>query len=156
MRLRLTTRPLPQRFREPTREMCRRILKHYPSTTAFVVIGSVATGTWEEDSDLDLVWVFRGRLRREWHDELDYWYEGPVELVPFNLSQVRKHFRLHSPMGTCDPTGNRPLRPRRAARPVAPAQVGTAQTAAVRPGSKVRGRAGGESERRRAVKPPVA
>jgi len=79
--------------------MCRRILKHYPSTTAVVVIGSVATGTWEEDSDLDLVWVFRGRLRREWHDELDYWYEGPVELVPFNLSQVRKHFRLHSPMG---------------------------------------------------------
>lgn len=89
---------LPPRFRRPARDMCGRVLSQYPNTAAFIIIGSVATGTWEDDSDLDLVWVYRGRLRRKWREELDYWHEGPVELVPFNMSKVREHFRLHSPM----------------------------------------------------------
>lgn len=78
--------------------MCRRLLSGYPHTVALIVIGSVALGAWQHDSDLDLVWVHRGRLPRRWREELDYWGEGPVELVPFNMTQLRRHFRQHSPM----------------------------------------------------------
>jgi hypothetical protein len=94
----LRTRRLPAVYRVDTREVCRRILSLYPNTTALVVIGSVTTGTWDRDSDLDLVWVYRGKLRRKWREELDYHHDGPVELVPFNLTQVGTHFRQHSPM----------------------------------------------------------
>ena len=70
----------------------------FTDTVALIVIGSVARGTWEWDSDLDLVWIHRGHRPRTWRDHLLKWYGGPVELLPFNLTQVRRHFRQHSPM----------------------------------------------------------
>jgi predicted nucleotidyltransferase len=78
--------------------MCHRILAKYPGTVAFVVIGSVALGSWEPDSDVDLVWVLRGRRRKDWHRELDYDYSGVVELVPLNISSLLEHLARRSPM----------------------------------------------------------
>ena len=89
---------LPGRYREPVRVSCRKIMRLYPNTLALVVIGSVAVGTWEEDSDLDLVWIYRGRLRRKWREEMGYDYSGVVEFVTFNLSEVRRHMAWQSPM----------------------------------------------------------
>lgn len=96
MPLRLTGLPPP--YREPARRVCRRLRSTYPSTTCLVVIGSVAMGSNEPDSDLDLVWVYRGRLRRRWYEEVGAYDDPVVELVPLNLGQVRRHFRQHSPL----------------------------------------------------------
>ncbi|MEW6357334.1 MAG: nucleotidyltransferase domain-containing protein [Planctomycetota bacterium] len=89
---------LPSPYRRPVQAMCRRILRQYPNTAAFVVIGSVADGSWAPDSDADLVWVISGRRRKKWHDELDYDYEGVVELVTMNLTSLKEEFAQHSPM----------------------------------------------------------
>jgi len=89
---------IPPRWRPQLRAACRKILARCPNTLALVVIGSVALGSWEEDSDLDLVWVARGRRRRTWRDESMSGYPDVVELVPFNISEVRRHFAWRSPM----------------------------------------------------------
>ncbi|MEW6752529.1 MAG: nucleotidyltransferase domain-containing protein [Candidatus Latescibacterota bacterium] len=89
---------LPETYRQAAGEMAHRLLADYPRTVALVVIGSVARGTHQDDSDLDLVWVHRGKLPRRWRERLGYWGEGTVELVPFTLKQVAAHFRQHSPM----------------------------------------------------------
>ena len=89
---------LPHSFRKPVRATCRKLLKLYPNTLALVVIGSVALGTWEEDSDLDLVWIVRGHRRKNWREELGYDYAGLVELVTLNLSELRRHLAWQSPM----------------------------------------------------------
>jgi hypothetical protein len=102
---------LPAQYRKPVRALCRVILQRYPNTAAFAVVGSVADGSWDQASDLDLVWVRRGRLRKRWHEELDYHFEGVVELVPMNLAELRHRFAQHSPMAhaiqrgivLCDP-----------------------------------------------------
>jgi len=87
---------LPAQYRQPVRAMCRKILRRYPNAAAFAVIGSVADGSWEPDSDVDMAWVTRGRLRKKWHDELDYHYEGVVELVTLNVSSLRRNFAQNS------------------------------------------------------------
>lgn len=74
------------------------IFAQYPNTAAFVIIGSVADGSWEENSDVDLVWVLRGKRRKRWHRELDYDYSGVVELVTLNVSELKRHFARHSSM----------------------------------------------------------
>ena len=89
---------LPEFYQLPARRLCRRLLSTYPNTVSLVVIGSVAMGTHDSDSDLDLVWAYRGRRRRHWRDEIDYWHQSLVELVPLNMTQVRTHFRQHSPL----------------------------------------------------------
>jgi len=76
--------------------MCRLILSHYPNTLAFCVIGSVADGTWENDSDVDLVWILRGRRRKQWQEELGYDYAGRVELVPLNIKELKRHHAQNS------------------------------------------------------------
>jgi hypothetical protein len=104
---------LPEPFRAPAEEWARKILAQYPNTAALIVIGSAALGTWDAQSDLDLVWVLRGRRRKRWDQELDYHYEGPVDLVPLNMQALRRHFAQHSPMAHAiqqgvaiyDPTG---------------------------------------------------
>jgi len=98
MRTKICIGELPGRYRKPVHVACRKLLRLYPNTLALVVIGSVALGTWEEDSDLDLVWIFRGRLRRKWREEMGYDYSGVVEFVTFNLSEVRRHMAWQSPM----------------------------------------------------------
>ena len=94
----LTLRQLPQQYRRPADHMGRRLLSSFPNTVALIVIGSVAADAWQPDSDLDLVWIYRGRRPRRWWTELDLWGKGPVELVPFNMTQLRRHFRQHNPM----------------------------------------------------------
>lgn len=89
---------LPELYQLPARRLCRRLLSTYPNTVSLVVIGSVAMRSHDGDSDLDLVWIYRGRLRRHWRDEIDYWHQSPVELVPLNMTRVRTHFRQHSPL----------------------------------------------------------
>jgi hypothetical protein len=91
-------RQLPQPYRAAARAMCHAILRRYPRTAAFIVIGSVADGSWQPDSDLDLVWVLRGRRRRGWREELDYHEEGVVELVPLELAGLKRQFAWCSPM----------------------------------------------------------
>ena len=89
---------IPPLFRPPLRVLCRRILTRYPDTAALVVIGSVALGSWEEDSDVDLVWVASGRRRKRWEEELDYHYDGVVELVLLNRSSLKAHVAERSSM----------------------------------------------------------
>lgn len=98
MKASVGVRELPQPYRAAARAMCRAILRRYPRTAAFVVIGSVADGSWQPDSDLDLVWVLRGRRRKHWREELDYHDEGVVELVPLELAGLKRQFALRSPM----------------------------------------------------------
>ena len=89
---------LPEAYRSPARQTCRRLLDAYPNTVCLVVIGSVAMGTHAPDSDLDIVWVHRGRLRRRWYDEVGIWDQDSVELVPLTMKHLRRHFRQHSPL----------------------------------------------------------
>jgi predicted nucleotidyltransferase len=98
MKAAIRVNDLPSPYRKPVRSVCRKLLALYPNTLALVVIGSVALGSWEEDSDLDLVWVVRGRRRKKWREELGYDYSGLVELVTFNLADVRRHLAWQSPM----------------------------------------------------------
>jgi len=78
--------------------VCRRILAAYPNTAAFAAIGSVADGSCDADSDVDLVWLLQGRRRRRWYEELEYNYEGAVELVPLNMGELRRQFAQCSPL----------------------------------------------------------
>ncbi|MBL7077591.1 MAG: nucleotidyltransferase domain-containing protein [Kiritimatiellae bacterium] len=94
----MRTDRLPQQYQEATQALLSKTLRIYPRTVAFVVIGSVADGTCKPDSDLDVVWIHRGKRKRHWYDRVDYDYDGPIELVVFNLKQVRNQFRQHSPM----------------------------------------------------------
>ncbi|MBT3296566.1 MAG: hypothetical protein HN383_14955 [Verrucomicrobia bacterium] len=55
-------------------------------------------GTWKPDSDLDVVWIHHGKRRRHWYENVDYDFDGPIELVLFDLKRVRDHFRQQSPM----------------------------------------------------------
>ena len=98
MRRTIHTRLLPERYRAPVRDMCRKILNAYPNTAAFAVIGSVADGSCDGDSDVDLVWVVRGRRRRRWYEELAYSYEGTVDLVPLNVGELRRQVAQCSPL----------------------------------------------------------
>lgn len=84
---------LPEPYRRPAREFCGRVLDAYPNTVCLVAIGSVAAGTHDADSDLDIVWIHRGRLRRRWYEELAVWDQEIVELVPLVVKQLRRHFR---------------------------------------------------------------
>lgn len=92
------TAPLPEPFRARAEEMARRILERYPNTAALFVIGSVAMGSWELDSDVDIVWVLRGRRRKRWWEELEYEFDGPVDIVPLNMAALRADFAGSTPM----------------------------------------------------------
>ena len=89
---------LPPQYRAPAQALLSKTLVIYPRTVALAAIGSVADGTWLPDSDLDVVWIHRGRRKQSWHERIAYDYESRVELVAFNLKQVHEHFRQHSPM----------------------------------------------------------
>ncbi|MDP6631851.1 MAG: nucleotidyltransferase domain-containing protein [Kiritimatiellia bacterium] len=89
---------LPQQYQATAEALLSKTLRAYPHTVAFVVIGSVADDTWKPDSDLDVVWIHRGRRKRRWYEHVDYDYDSPIELVVFDLKRVRDHFRQHSPM----------------------------------------------------------
>ena len=93
---RLHLQRLPEPYRQPAGQICRRLMSAYPNTAALIVIGSVARGTWQPDSDLDLAWIHRGRRPRQWRDHVFEWCVDPVELVPLNLTQVRRHVLAHA------------------------------------------------------------
>ena len=125
MKRTIDVRLLPERYRAPVRDMCRKILGAYPNTAAFAVIGSVADGSCDTDSDVDLVWLLRGRRRRRWYEELGYSCEGTVELVPLNVSELRRQFAQCSPLAQSiqhsivlyDPQGQIRRLPRKALGP---------------------------------------
>ncbi len=89
---------LPQQYRERAHALLSKTLHIYPRTVAFAVIGSVVDGTWQSDSDLDVVWIHRGKRKQCWYERIEYDYESPIELVAFNLGRIHEHFRQHSPM----------------------------------------------------------
>jgi predicted nucleotidyltransferase len=89
---------LPERFRDPAREVMDRILARYRSTLAFAVIGSVAEGTYGERSDLDLVWVTKGRFRIRYWRFIELPEDPRVEIVFLPKPSVEDHFRYCSTM----------------------------------------------------------
>lgn len=94
----LNLKPVPAHFRAPARRFLQKLLRAYPDTLALIVIGSVADGTWEKDSDLDVVWVYRGRGKRNWQSVLEFDYDGPVELAAFSQAEMLDEFRQGSTM----------------------------------------------------------
>jgi len=104
---------IPAPFRNETAAMLKRLLREFPRTVGLYLIGSMADGTWEPDSDVDIVWIYSGRQKRRWWDIIERDPESRIQLVPFNLTHVRKHFKIGSPMAHAlragmplyDPTG---------------------------------------------------
>jgi len=57
-----------------------------------VLIGSLAEGGYTEESDVDLVWIVRGPLRRRWWREMELPSERRVQVIPLLLRGVAWHF----------------------------------------------------------------
>jgi predicted nucleotidyltransferase len=48
---------LPEKFESAVAEITSLLLSHYKDTRRIIVIGSVADGTYNKTSDIDLVWI---------------------------------------------------------------------------------------------------
>jgi hypothetical protein len=83
---------VPPEFREVAEATVQNLVTRFPHTLAVVVIGSVAEGGFRPESDLDMVWVVRGRLRRTWWREIETPHERRVQVIPWLLKTANWHF----------------------------------------------------------------
>ncbi|HID05908.1 MAG TPA: nucleotidyltransferase domain-containing protein, partial [Armatimonadetes bacterium] len=90
---RIPLKLLPERYREAVRSVIEQILSHYRSTIAFAVIGSVAEGTYGVHSDVDLLWIMRGRLPRRYWRIIELPKDPRVELVALPKRSIEEHFQ---------------------------------------------------------------
>jgi len=80
---------VPPQFQDIVTATAQDLLAKFPRTLALIVIGSVAEGSFGPESDLDVVWVVRGPLRRSWWREVETPRERRVQLIPWLLQTGR-------------------------------------------------------------------
>jgi len=83
---------VPPQFQDIVTATAQDLLAKFPRTLALIVIGSVAEGSFGPESDLDVVWVVRGPLRRSWWREVETPRERRVQLIPWLLQTAAWHF----------------------------------------------------------------
>ena len=83
-------------------EIANLLLSQYKNTRGIVVIGSVADGTYNKTSDIDLVWIknrplgYKKQFRIE--EDLERISERKIQLVPFSTKQIQWHFQHSTTM----------------------------------------------------------
>lgn len=93
---------LPKKFESSVAEIARRLLSHYKDTQGIIVIGSVADGTYNRTSDIDIVWMksrpldYKKQFRIE--EDLERMSDRKIQLVPFSTKQIRWHFQHSTTM----------------------------------------------------------
>lgn len=93
---------LPKKFESSVAEIASYLLSHYKDTRGIIVIGSVADGTYNKTSDIDLVWIksrplgYKKQFRIE--EDLERISDRKIQLVPFSSKQIRWHFQHSTTM----------------------------------------------------------
>ena len=88
---------LPEKFESAVAEIASLLLSHYKDTRGIIVIGSVADGTYNKTSDIDLVWIksrpldYKKQFRIE--EDLERISDRKIQLVPFSTKQIRCDWR---------------------------------------------------------------
>jgi len=76
---------LPKRFESSVAEIACRLLSHYKDTQGIIVIGSVADGTYNRTSDIDIVWI------KSW--PLDYKKQFRIEEDLERINKCSQRFK---------------------------------------------------------------
>ena len=83
---------IPGKFERLVKETVERLLPAYSDIKALVLIGSVAIGDYNQDSDVDIVCVVGEKLDRRHRQQLMQTAPEGVQLVPFSAEELNKHF----------------------------------------------------------------
>jgi predicted nucleotidyltransferase len=93
---------LPKNFKSSVAEMACHLLSLYKDTQGIIVIGSVADGTYNRTSDIDIVWIKNRPLDYKRHfrieEDLERISDRKIQLVPFSTKKIRWHFRHSTTM----------------------------------------------------------
>lgn len=89
---------IPAQFKKAVLQAKKRILTRPIDVKALVVIGSVAEGDFQEDSDIDLVCVIGERISFDTIKELTGGLGDRIQLVPLSEEAFRSHFENCSTM----------------------------------------------------------
>jgi predicted nucleotidyltransferase len=91
---------IPPDFDKAISTLCRKIVTKYPKTLALVLIGSLAEGDYSSDSDIDMVWLRKGRIRLRSSLNLlkSKDLQKRVQLIPMNKKMITRHFNQSTTM----------------------------------------------------------
>ena len=82
---------VPTAYREMAAGACRHLLEHYTDIQAIVLIGSVATGDFVPESDVDLLRVKETPLRAKEQWEVKKPLDEKVKLIFFDVARFKEH-----------------------------------------------------------------
>ncbi len=88
----LHTQNIPTAYREMVTDACRHLLAHYTDTQAIVLIGSVATGDFVPESDVDVLCVKETSVRFKEQGEIQAQLDKKVQLIFFDVARFKEHF----------------------------------------------------------------
>ena len=89
---------LPSTYTRVIEEVKDRVLKKYPNTLGLVLIGSVASGKFKRDSDIDIVWINSRKISFRNLINLTKGFKKRVQLAFFTRKQINEIFMKSTTM----------------------------------------------------------
>ena len=93
---------VPAEFKSIIKKARSLLLSEYKDTRGICLIGSIADGTYNESSDIDLIWIKIHLIKyKRWfkiEDKLNFNTNRKVQLVPFTYRKILWHFDCSSTM----------------------------------------------------------
>ncbi len=71
----------------------RRLKRRYKDLLGIILIGSFAEGTYEKDSDIDIVFIKERRTKYKDLDKFTKSTKKRIQLIPFSRKDVNQHFK---------------------------------------------------------------
>ena len=89
---------LPVNVLKEIKIISRRLKRRYKDLLGIILIGSFAEGTYQNDSDIDIVFIKERRLKYRSVHKLIKDIKRRIQLIPFSRKDVNQHFRNFSTM----------------------------------------------------------